>query len=343
MPTFLKSTIDNRISKGIITVADRDKMPVVQKLLVSSEPSVRWKIRRNVLQEDINSKKIKKLQADIKGSERVRKLLSERDRDGRIPYHPYAKWYGAHWVLSLLADLGYPPNDKSLIPLREQAYQWLLPNDLLETFNKNKELIRIHGSIEGNLIYSLFTLGLADERIEILVQRLLQSQWPDGGWNCDKKPQACHSSFHETLIPLRGLYLYAKTSGNRIANRAVEWAAEVFLQRHLFRRKTNGRIIRPQFLLLHYPCYWHYDILFGLKVLAETNFIQDTRCNEALDFLESKRLPDGGFPAENKYYNFSKNRTSGFSIVDWGGISKRKMNEFVTADALYVLRAAGRQ
>ena len=52
---------------------------------------------------------------------------------------------------------------------------------------------------------------------------------------------------------------------------------------------------------LHYPCYWHYDLLAGLKVMAEAGFIGDPRCREALDLLESKRLPGGGFPAEARY------------------------------------------
>jgi hypothetical protein len=34
---------------------------------------------------------------------------------------------------------------------------------------------------------------------------------------------------------------------------------------------------------------------------------------------------------------------SGYSLVGWGGTSKVKMNPFVTADALFVLREAGRQ
>ena len=42
--------------------------------------------------------------------------MSERDQAGRIPVHPYsAKWYGAHWVLVALAELGYPTGDLSLV------------------------------------------------------------------------------------------------------------------------------------------------------------------------------------------------------------------------------------
>ena len=86
----------------------------------------------------------------------------------------------------------------------------------------------------------------------------------------------------------------------------------------------------------------HYDILFGLEVMAEAGFIGDERCHDALDLLESKRLPDGGFPAEKKYYRVTENKMSGRSLVDWGGTGRKRMNEFITADALYVLREAGR-
>ena len=90
--------------------------------------------------------------------------------------------------------------------------------------------------------------------------------------------------------------------GDARARSAAERAAEVFLTRQLFKRRSNGQVMNHHFIRLHYPLYWHYDILFGLKVLAEAGMIGDPRCQPALDLLESKRLPDGGFPAEESYY-----------------------------------------
>jgi len=77
-------------------------------------------------------------------------------------------------------------------------------------------------------------------------------------------------------------------------------------------------------------------------VTAEAGFIQDKRCNAALDLLESKQLPDGGWPAERKYYKFDSEIRLGNEHVDWGGTSKKAMNPWVTVDALYVLKEAGR-
>ena len=82
---------------------------------------------------------------------------------------------------------------------------------------------------------------------------------------------------------------------------SISKASEVFLSRHMFRGKRNGQVVNAEFLKLHYPCYWHYDILFGLKVISECGLIKDPRCEEALNILESKELPDGGWPAEGRY------------------------------------------
>ena len=47
--------------------------------------------------------------------------------------------------------------------------------------------------------------------------------------------------------------------------------------------------MRAEFLKPRYPAYFFYDILHALKVMAETGFIHDPRCQEALDLLESKQ------------------------------------------------------
>ncbi|MHA2273132.1 MAG: hypothetical protein ACXACI_14805 [Candidatus Hodarchaeales archaeon] len=316
---------------------------IIDKLLDSTEPSIRFRVNTDILGEDYESPAIKKLQTDIKSSSRANLLLSEQDKDGQIPFHPYAKWYGAHWVLVSLADIGYPPGDEVLAPLREQVYDWLFSSQHEKKIKAIQGRVRRCASQEGNAVYYLCRLGLADARTDELVERLLKWQWPDGGWNCDKNPHACHSSFMESLIPLRSLAQYSKQTGDKDAKTTAEQAAEIFLKRKLFRRQHNGEIIKEDFVKLHYPCYWRYDILFGLKVMAEAGFIRDERCDEALTLLESKQLPDGGFPAEKKYYQVTDNKKrSGRSLVDWGGTSKKRANEFVTVDALYVLKEAGR-
>lgn len=316
---------------------------VIDALLKSAERSIRFKVLVNVRGKSLQSAEIKRLQKEIQSSPRVMTLLSERDANGMIPASPYAKWYGAHWVLTSLADIGYPSGDKSLIPLREQIYGWLFSEDYAKYLKPIHGRSRLHASIDGNAIYSTLKLGIADERVEQLVARLLEAQWSDGGWNCDRDARGDVSSFTETLIPLRALALHAQLTGRSKSRTAAKRAAEVFLTRHLYRRLRGGNVIRSDFTRLRYPNYWHYDILFGLKVLAEAGLIRDRRCNQALEVLESKQLPDGGWAAHGKYYQATTRKIpSGRSLVTWGPAGATQMNEFVTADALHVLKAAGR-
>jgi hypothetical protein len=224
-----------------------------------------------------------------------------------------------------------PPEPLSLIPS---------PNQHL--LASAEPAVRCRVSQECYCIYYSLALGIADERTDELVSRLVKWQWPDGGWNCDKNPAAVHSSFMESLIPMRALALYARQTGDPAARQSVERAAEIFLKRDLFKRRRDGAVMRPEFIALFYPYYWRYNILAGLKAMAEIGYIGDPRCQPALDLLETKRLPDGGFPAEMKYYRLTERQISGRSRFDWGGVHPHRMNEFISVEALYVLKASGR-
>ncbi len=323
---------------------------VVDRLLHSTDPSIVLRTRLEILGESLRSKRVGEIQEQISRSDRVRTLLSELLKNGTLPWHPYSKWYGAHWVLSSLADLGHPGGDKSLIALREQVYAWLFSESHLELSRKRDPCsdpqdgihgaVRAHASMEGNALYYLTKLGLSDDRTRVLSDTLVDWQWPDGGWNCDRRPKAHSSSFTESLWPLRGLVHYTSSSATKRSYRdAIEKAVEFFLQRKLHKRMKDGTIINKAFTKLRYPCYWHYDILFALKVMKEAGRLKDERCLDAISVLKSKKLDDGGFPAEGAYYRVSKSRKAltGRSTVSWGGTSRESMNEFVTVDALSVL------
>ena len=331
---------------------------VLKNLQSSDDPCVRYRALVDVCGVSRVSPQAQREQAAIRSSNRVKALLSYRDQNGRIRGHVYAKYTGAHWTLADLADMGYPPGDQTLAPIRDQVYDfWLSPSRTKERvvdreaarYKSNPGVPIIDGrarrcaSQEGNALYATLALGLADERADRLAANLIRWQWPDGGWNCDRKTEARTSSFHETLLPLRGLAWHAKMTDSSASRSAVEESVDFFLRRRLFRRQSNAGIIHESFLKLRYPHYWHYDILIALKVMAEAGFIGDPRCEEALDILESKRLADGGWRAEGRHYHVIDEPANGGSLADWGPVSRKKvMNPFVTLDALYVLQAVGR-
>jgi hypothetical protein len=322
---------------------------VVEELLESAEPSVRWIVRTGVLGEPADPE----LGEEIRESPRVRALLAGRGADGRVadPKQPYSKWRGAHWVLLALAELGYPAGDESLLPLRDQVLdRWLTPavfHDARTPTGKGILVVagrhRRCASQQGAALLAVTRLGLADERAATLVERLRHWQWPDGGWNCDKRPEARMSSVAETLLPLRGLAAYADRTGDGTARAAARKAAEVLLDRRLAWRRSTGKPLGQRTVLLRYPLYWNYDVLGALRGISEAGLLGDRRCGDALDLLESKRLPDGGWAAQGRYWSApGGGKGAPPERVDWGPSEPGVRNEWVTAHALAVLTAAGR-
>jgi len=319
--------------------------PVVESLLRSEEPSIRLRTLLEVLGAPEDSGEVRRAREEVRTSPRVARLLDGRRLDTPLAWHPYQKWCGEHWTLAMLAEIGYPPGDESLRPLAERVLGWLLSEEHASGIRVVEGRTRRCASQEGYAVWYLVRLGLDDERTVQLVRNLIRWQWPDGGWNCDGRPEAATSSFHETTLPLRGLGLVASRYGCPDSATGARRAAEVLLSRGLFRRRRDGEVMDPAYLKPAWPAYWRYDLLAGLTAIAECGLLADTRCYEALGLLESKRLPSGGWQAEARHYKVLEpggRMYTNMSRVDWGPIGRRQTNEWLTVSALSVLKRAGR-
>jgi hypothetical protein len=210
--------------------------------------------------------------------------------------HPYRKWWGTHWRLVELADLDVPIPSAALQPGIDQELAWLTSSLADAPSRSGDRLPRRHASIEGNAVYALSRLGFADHLgTRRLVAALIAWQWPDGGWNCDRHPDAHRSSFHESVTPAVGLATYAAQTGDTTALAAANRTAELLLEHRLFRAHGTGEPIHPSWTKLHYPPYWHYDVLQGLRLLRAVGRLGDPRAGDALDLLERARRRDGTF------------------------------------------------
>ncbi len=341
-----------------MTASRATRRTLIRELARSADPSVRWRTRVRILGQPRSSASVRRLEEEVRGSSRVEAILSRRN----APYRKgmsggiYRYWQGIHWALTSLVDIGYPPGDPTLTPLLDRALgMWTHPHydrtivaaaEIGKGPHDGVPLLRGRyrrcASQQGNALLYATVLGDLDARVDRLSALLERWQWADGGWNCDPSPEADTSSFMETLTPMRALFTYSERSGSSRARRAAYRASEVFLGRGLFRRRSDGRVMRPDFLRLHYPLYWHYDVLGGLKGMTDLGRILDPRCREALDWLEGRELERGGWPLDARYYRVSKEYRFGAEFVDWGAPHSTRRNDWVTTDALYVLRAAGR-
>jgi hypothetical protein len=313
-------------------------------LLENGDPSVRYFTLMELLAKPPDSPDVRAAREAIVTGPRVRKLLSGQRKDGGFGVHPYQKWGGAHWRLVSLVELGAPGDDPRvaarLCAAAGQVLRWLTGAGHRRQIKRINGLTRRCASQEGNALAVCSRLGLADDpRVRLLADSLLDWQWPDGGWNCNKDEDAHHSSFYESLAPLWGLIEYHRATEEGAIRQGAERAAEFFLQHRLFRSDRTGQVINPEWLKLHYPLYWHYDILQALLILSRRGPLTDPRMQKALDVVASKRLSEGAWPVEGNYWRPPGTRGSNVEVVGWG---RRGPNTMITLNALRVLKAAGR-
>ena len=323
-------------------------MTLSDSLCADRNPVVAYRARRLLAGESDRSRGMRALRREVGSSEMAQRLLLALHGER---FNPYRKWQGPHWTLYSLAEIGFPVGDERLLPLRQRVMEWMFAPVFLKSpsthvFPDQPERPRRCASMEGNAIWSQLGLGIVDEhRLPLLVDRLAAFQWPDGGWNCDRRPDARTSSVQETLLPLRGLARWSRSVGDSRAQTVAERAAEFLLERRLLWRKRDGAFIRPEWggpvERIHYPIRF-YDVLSALLVMTELGLVRDPRCGDALDLLEGKRLSDGTFPVEwTNVRKLDHIETRG-TFADWSVLHRRKGNPLVTIDALHVLREAGR-
>jgi len=263
----------------------------------------------------------------------VRDVLVEalsRDHGG----HPYAKWHGAFWRLISLVDLGVEPGHPGAVAAAEQTLDWVAsPSRLREIHARRIDgRVRRCASQDGQALRCAIAVGLGDDpRVEMIDESLVETQWPDGGWNCDRHRACTHSSFNESWGPILGLAAYG-------AEEPVARGAELLLEHRVVFSHRTGDPAHPRFMELHCPAYWHYDVLAGLRTLAAAGRASDPRAGDALDLLESKRREDGTWRTEGKWWKRPGSKGSNVEAVDWG----EGANELLTEQAESVLQAAGR-
>lgn len=300
-------------------------------LLASGEPGIRRLARAALQQPAVADDDTRLLDGPL-----VRGLLDGQEEDGGFGGHPYRKWAGAHWRLVSLVELGIPAGEPRAIAAADRVLQWLTGKAHLANVPIIDGLARRCGSQEGNALAVACRLGMADDpRVRLLAESLVEWQWPDGGWNCDRRPGAHRSSFHETLPPIWGLHEIASVTGDRSSNEAARRGAELLLDHGLFRRLADGETINEEWLTPHWPPYWHYDVLQALVVLHRMGLATDPRADAAKRELLRRRRADGRWRASARWRKPPGHARGPAEAVDWD--AEGEADRMVTIRALSVL------
>ncbi|MGB8214392.1 MAG: hypothetical protein WCE68_12620, partial [Anaerolineales bacterium] len=148
-----------------------------------------------------------------------------------------------------------------------------------------------------------------------IIDRLLTEQLPDGGWNCEAANGSMRSSFNTTICVLEALLEHELRFGSSPEVRAARLRGqEYLLERQLFHRRSTGAMIeydrktgpgaggcQPAWTCFAFPTWWHYDVLRGLEYLRRAGVTPETRVDEAIDLVISKRDEKGRWPLEVQY------------------------------------------
>ncbi|HMP42416.1 MAG TPA: hypothetical protein PKA05_18705, partial [Roseiflexaceae bacterium] len=144
--------------------------------------------------------------------------------------------------------------------------------------------------------------------VQGIIDRLLNEQLPDGGWNCEAPNGSTRSSFNTTICVLEALLEHERAGGSSPdVTTARLCGQEYLLERHLFRRKSTGAAIAQDrkggaaWTRFAFPTWWHYDLLRGLEYLRNAGAAPDERMAEAIDLVVSKCDANGRWLLDNQY------------------------------------------
>lgn len=315
---------------------------LIDRLRSWDDPAVRYQARLVLDGADPDTAEMRALADQVRSSQDCTDMIDGAFLD---PRHPYRKWQGAHWALVQLAERGHPGGDPRLRDVQDVVFAWILSPAFLKPnwtryVDGQPDRVRRCASMEGNVLWASLQLGLTEERLQELADRLGKMQWPDGGWNCDVRPEARHSSFVETVLGLRGLAAWVRETGDQTAAQTLERGVELLLgHRLLFHR--NGSLIIPNWGprpdKIGFPVRF-FDVLVVLELMADVGRLDDPRCARVLEMLVSKRTADGGFPMELRRARTATKICSNCTFADWGPGGKSRTNPWVTIRALRVLR-----
>jgi hypothetical protein len=127
-----------------------------------------------------------------------------------------------------------------------------------------------------------------------VIERILGERLGDGGWNCEAENGSVRTSFDTTINVLDGLLEHEQVTGGSAATGEARRAGEEYLlERDLFRRKSTGDVVKPQYLDFAFPYYWHYDVLRALDYFRGAGAEPEPRMAEAVELVRSKQQSDG--------------------------------------------------
>ena len=305
--------------------------------LLNSDPAIRWQAMRDLT--DAPADRVAAERARVATEGWGARLLALRREDGLWHTGTSDSEWPSLLALSMLRDMGLDASSE----VARKAIRLVRDNATWHSRGPWHGNPVFAGEVEPCINGRVVTVG-SYFGVDVIgiVERLLDEQMADGGWNCEQENGSTRGSFHTTINVLEGLLEHERAiGGSAEVTAARERAQEYLLERRMLRRLSSGELIDPAFTLFSFPTGWHYDVLRGLDYLRAAGVPPDARVAEAIDLVRSKRDAEGRVPLENPHESemvTARVRDLGFDMDEREGRPSR----WNTLRALRLLQWAGR-
>ena len=269
----------------------------VTNWLLDSDPAIRWQVMRDLTNASGMDVAAERSRVATEGWGAHVLALQHPDGGWGTGTYNNPLWKSTTYTLLLLRHLGVDP--AAVRPAIEKVrdnvqFQWS-ETDFAPFFNGETE-----PCINGQVLALAAYFGVDGVGVEKLVDRLLNDQLSDGGWNCEAPENSSVSSFSSTIMVLEGLLGYERAGGADVDVPAARARGEEYLlARHLFRSLRTGEVVDETFMQFSFPPRYWYDVLWGLDYFRSTGLSPDLRCADAIQLVRDKQSADGTWPLEN--------------------------------------------
>ena len=287
--------------------------------LEDSDPVIRFRLHRDFLHSDPAT--LKAIRQSIATEGWGKAFLDHRNENkhwGLAYYLP--KFTSTHYTLLSLRMIHYPQNDPRVL----ETVNMILDQNIgkgggiTASFKYPTSEVCITGMFLNCAAY----FKAPEEKLKSIIDYLISTQLKDGGFNCRyAHKHTHHSSVHTTLSVCEGLWEFEKNGYTyRLEDvRQKRKEGEEFLLCHkLFKSDKTDHIISEGFLAMHWPYHWYYDVTRALEYFVKSDHPFDSRMDEALDWLVSKRK-NGLWPLSprrNGQYFFTMEKVSQKSKIN---------------------------
>ena len=268
--------------------------------LMDSDPSIRWQVLRDLLGADEKTASTERRRVATEGW--GAKLLSYQDASGLWGGQLYSnKWLSTTYTLLLLRQMG-------LLQSNQQAHSGC--RELLEggfrhqggiSYSRTGDII--DNGVTGMILALLAYFRYSDQRLDIIVEYLLEQQMADGRWEPFPGNGNLRYTMDTTLLILDGLHEFEQMDPHcsNMVTEAQKHGREYLLQNRLYKSIQTGLALDKKITLFSFPPYWHYDILKVLDYFQSCHAERDKRMGDAINLLEGKRNANRSWNLQNRH------------------------------------------